>query len=100
YVAKGNAHVYHQYVLLVSKDLRDKLIEFLNSKGIESRVYYPIPLHMQECYQPLGYKVGDFPNSEKAALGTLALPVYPEMKSSDKKFIVDTVKAFYKTVLS
>ncbi|MDP3790399.1 MAG: DegT/DnrJ/EryC1/StrS family aminotransferase, partial [Candidatus Omnitrophota bacterium] len=85
-------HVYHQYVLLVDELRRDRLIEFLISSGIESRVYYPIPLHLQECYRGLGYKKGDFPNSEKAALATLALPVYPELKISNKKFIVEKVK--------
>jgi len=85
-------HVYHQYVLLVDEAKRDHLIEFLVASGIESRVYYPIPLHLQECYKSLGYEKGDFPNSEKAALGTLALPVYPELKRADKKLIVAKVK--------
>jgi dTDP-4-amino-4,6-dideoxygalactose transaminase len=100
YVAGQNVHVYHQYVLMVDPAVRDKLIEFLGAKGIESRVYYPIPLHLQECYKYMGYKNGDFPNSEKAALGTLALPVYPELKTSDKKLIVDTVKEFDKSFMS
>ncbi len=100
YVAPGNVHVYHQYILMVNKAIRDKMIEFLNENGIESRVYYPIPLHIQDCYKGLGYKAGDFPNSENAASGTLALPVYPEMKNSDKKFIVNTIKIFYKKFMA
>ncbi len=90
----GNAHVYHQYVLRVPEGERDNLIEFLMKNGIESRVYYPIPLHLQECYRDLGYKKGDFPNSEKASASTLALPVYPELKKSEKKFVADKVKEF------
>jgi dTDP-4-amino-4,6-dideoxygalactose transaminase len=96
FVMDGNTHVYHQYVLMVEENLRDRLIDFLLKNGIESRVYYPIPIHQQECYKDLGYKKGDFPNSEKASLCTLALPVYPELKKSDMKFIADKIKEFYK----
>jgi dTDP-4-amino-4,6-dideoxygalactose transaminase len=95
HVGKDNIHVYHQYVLMVDGPLRDRLIEFLIGAGIESRVYYPIPLHLQECYKGLGYKKGDFPNSEKASLGTLALPVYPELKPAEKRSVVDKIKNFY-----
>lgn len=90
-VAPANVHVYHQYVLMVDPKVRDKYIDFLGSKGIESRVYYPIPLHEQECYKGLGYNTGDFPVSEKAALGTFALPVYPELTPVAIKAIVDAV---------
>ncbi len=98
FVAPHNVHVYHQYVLMVDSKLRDKFIEYLTANGIESRVYYPIPLHLQQCYKDLGYKKGDFPNSEKACLSTLALPVYPELKKSDKKYVVEKVKEFHKKV--
>lgn len=99
FTAPSNVHVYHQYILMVDPKFRDAFIEFLGKKGIESRVYYPIPLHLQECYKSLGYKNGDFPNSEKAALGTLALPVYPELNISDKKSIVDAVTEFHNEFL-
>jgi len=95
YVDKRNVHVYHQYVLMVGHAVRDAFIDFLGASGIESRVYYPIPLHLQECYAFLGYKKGDFPVSEKAALGTFALPVYPELSDADKKCIVEKVKEFH-----
>ncbi len=98
-VAPSNVHVYHQYVLMLDPKRRDECIEFLGTKGIESRVYYPIPLHLQECYKFLGYKNGDFPNSESSALGTLALPVYPELPDSDKKTIVDAVTEFHNKYL-
>ncbi|MGB2706487.1 MAG: DegT/DnrJ/EryC1/StrS family aminotransferase, partial [Candidatus Omnitrophota bacterium] len=94
-----NTHVYHQYAVKVDSAKRDKFIEFLINKGIESRVYYPIPLHMQGCYKFLGYKKGDFPNSEEAAETTLVLPVYPELKEEELKYIVDTVKEFCKKLI-
>lgn len=100
FVAASNVHVYHQYVLMVNPAMRDKFIEFLGSKGIESRVYYPIPLHLQECYKFLGYKNGGFPNSEKSALCTLALPVHPELNTSDKDSIVAAVTEFHKKFLA
>lgn len=96
FVGPDNVHVYHQYVLMVDGALRDKLMDFLVNNGVESRVYYPIPLHQQECYKGLGYKNGDFTNSEKASLCTFALPVYPELKRSGLKFVADKVKGFYK----
>lgn len=100
YVRPGNEHVYHQYVLMVDSAMRDRLIDYLGAKGVESRVYYPIPLHQQECYKHLGYKTGDFTVSEKASLSTLALPVYPELTLSDKKLIVESIKAFHKEFLA
>jgi len=95
FVASHNSHVYHQYVIRVDRTKRDALIAHLEQSGIEARVYYPIPLHLQECYRFLGYKKGDLPNSEKAADTTIALPVYPELTLPDKKFIVNTIREFF-----
>ncbi|NQT23320.1 MAG: DegT/DnrJ/EryC1/StrS family aminotransferase, partial [Candidatus Omnitrophica bacterium] len=89
-----NVHVYHQYTLKVNKALRDSFIEFLVSKGIESRVYYPVPLHTQECYKSLGYKEDDFPVSMDSSLSTFVLPVYPELENSELNYIIETVKEF------
>lgn len=94
YVSPHAAHVYHQYVVRVGSSKRDGLIAHLDSQGIESRVYYPIPLHLQQCYKSLGYKPGDLPVSEEAAASTLALPVYPELTKEKISFIVKTLIAF------
>lgn len=92
-VAEGNFHIYNQFVIRVKK--RDELQKFLSGAGIGTEIYYPIPLHLQECYQHLGYKEGDFPESEKAAQETLALPIYPEITTTQQDYIVAKVKEFY-----
>jgi dTDP-4-amino-4,6-dideoxygalactose transaminase len=85
--------VFHQYVVRVKK--RDRLREFLLKHGIGTEVYYQVPLHLQRCFQYLGHRRGDFPASEKAARQTLALPVYPELKKSELRYVVSTIKRFY-----
>lgn len=89
-------HVYHLYVIRVKQGMRDKLLSFLNESGVESRVYYPIPLHLQECYMELGYEKGDFPEAEKAASETLALPLFPELETKQQDFVVERVKVYLK----
>lgn len=86
-------HVYHQYVIRV-KD-RDDLQKFLNSRGIGTTVYYPLPLHLQKCYENLGYKEGDFPEAEKASKEALALPMWPEMANEEVDYVIENVKEFY-----
>lgn len=85
-------HVYHLYIIRVNRERRDKLLNFLNENGVESRVYYPVPLHLQECFKDLGYKRGDFPESERASLETLALPIFPELEDNQQKYVIDMVK--------
>ena len=94
FVPDSNVHVYHQYAISVAVPKRDGLIDHLTRNNIESRVYYPIPLHLQECYKFLGHKTGDFPVSEDAAKATLALPVYPELTREDISYITGLIKAF------
>ncbi len=86
-------HIFNQYVLRVKN--RDELKKLLMEKEIGCSVYYPLSLHEQNCFAYLGYKKGDFPNSEEAALSTIALPIYPELPSESLEFVVETIKQFY-----
>lgn len=93
FVPEYATHIYHQYVLRLNNS-NEKLIEHLRSKNIDARVYYPIPLHLQKCFKYLGYKKGDFPESEKAALQTVAIPVYPDLTQDEKEQIVSAIREF------
>lgn len=90
----GNRHVYNQYVIRARA--RDELRAYLTEQGIGTDVYYPIPLHLQECFSSLGYGPGDFPESERAARETLALPVYPELTHKMQEYVVDRIAAYYR----
>ena len=87
-------HVYNQYVLRAG-NRRDELRTFLNENGIGCEIYYPIPLHLQECFKSLGYKSGDFPESEKAAKETLALPISHEVDRRQQEYVVETIQRFF-----
>ncbi|MBU4376406.1 MAG: DegT/DnrJ/EryC1/StrS family aminotransferase [Candidatus Omnitrophica bacterium] len=93
-IQKDGKHVYHLYVIGVEARRRDGLVEFLNKNGVEARVYYGLPLHLQECYKGLGCKNGDFPEAEKAGLETLALPLFPELREKDQDYIIEKIRAF------
>lgn len=94
-VERENAkHIYNQYVIRVP-DRRDELRVFLTEKGIGTDIYYPVPLHLQECFAYLGYTAGDMPESEKAALETLALPVYPELKYAAQEYVAESIAEFF-----
>ena len=92
-VRPGARHIFHQYVIRVPKH-RDALMEHLKAHGVGTKVYYPIPLHRQECFAYLGYKEGEFPESERAAGETLALPVYPELTEAQQTHVVETIASF------
>ena len=93
-VEKEDRHIYNQFVISV-KDKRDDLRLFLNDAGVGTEIYYPVPMHLQECFLALKYKKGDFPVAEHAALHTLALPVYPELSNDQQSYVVEKIKAFY-----
>jgi dTDP-4-amino-4,6-dideoxygalactose transaminase len=86
-------HILNQYVVRVPR--RNDLQAFLKEKGIGTEVYYPLPLHLQECFAYLGHKAGDYPESEGAAKETLALPIYPELNDEQAKYVVDSVRTFH-----
>ncbi len=91
--ALGRYHIYNQFVIRAKE--RDRLRDYLSGAGIGTEIYYPVPLHLQECYIDLGYKKGDFPVSEKAAETTLALPVYSELTEDMIQYVVEKIKEFY-----
>jgi len=85
--------IYNQYVIRVPR--RDELREHLRANTVGHEVYYPVPLHLQECFSELGYREGDLPASEQAAKEVLALPIYPELTDDMKAYVVETVLSFY-----
>jgi len=90
-VPEYTTHIYHQYVLCLNGPNK-KLIEHLRNKDIDARVYYPVPLHLQKCFKYLGYKKGDFPESEKASCQTLAIPIYPDLTRQELDYIIQSIK--------
>ncbi len=90
-VPSYNVHTYHLYTLRVKRGL-EGLMKHLTDGGVEVRTYYPIPLHLQECYRHLGYKEGDLKESEEAARGVLSIAVYPELSKEDMDYVIGKIK--------
>lgn len=87
-------HGFHLFV--IETDARQELMSYMAEHGIDTGIYYPVPLHLQEVYRPLGYKPHDLPHAERAASRAMAIPLYPELTDDEQHYIVDTIYTFYK----
>jgi dTDP-4-amino-4,6-dideoxygalactose transaminase len=92
--APGNFHVYNQFTVRAPK--RDALRTFLKEKGVGTEVYYPLPMHLQNCYRDLGHRKGAFPLSERAADEVMSLPIYAELTEAQQSYVVEMIAEFYR----
>jgi dTDP-4-amino-4,6-dideoxygalactose transaminase len=88
----ASRHIFNQYVIRTKH--RDDLRKALETAGVSTEIYYPVPMHLQECFAPLGYQAGELPESERAADETLALPIYPELTDAQARYVVDVARDF------
>ncbi|CAN5636721.1 DegT/DnrJ/EryC1/StrS family aminotransferase [soil metagenome] len=93
-VREQNETIVNQYTIRILDGRRDAMMEHLKVSGVGSSVYYPVPLHLQECFAYLGYREGDFPVSEHASREVLSLPVFPELTSQERERVADAVRSF------
>jgi dTDP-4-amino-4,6-dideoxygalactose transaminase len=91
----GDRHIFNQYVLRVRN--RDALRKRMTEQGVATEIYYPLSLHMQECFAYLGHGKGDFPESEKAAADSIAVPIYPELAEAQQARVVEVIREFYRS---
>jgi dTDP-4-amino-4,6-dideoxygalactose transaminase len=87
-------HIYNQYTIATNR--RDALVARLKEKTIGQAIYYPVPLHLQECYAYLGHREGDFPIAEKRAKQVVSIPVYPYLTEAEQAYVIETIKEFFK----
>jgi dTDP-4-amino-4,6-dideoxygalactose transaminase len=93
-VRPNRRHIFNQYTIRCSR--RDELMDFLKRRGVGAEIYYPAPLHLQECFAYLGYKPGDLPVTEQASRECLSLPIYPELTEEMRRYVVDQIAEFYR----
>jgi dTDP-4-amino-4,6-dideoxygalactose transaminase len=96
-IARRSTHIFYVYAVRLRN--RDRLRAHLAERGVGTDVYYPVPLHLQPCFAPLGYRQGDFPEAEQAAEESLALPIYPELSEAQQVYVVEQVADFYRIAL-
>jgi dTDP-4-amino-4,6-dideoxygalactose transaminase len=94
-VPQGSETIYNQYTLRIRDGKRDALAAHLREKGVGSSIYYPVPLHLQECFAYLGYREGQFPESERASKEVISIPVFPELTTSEREYVAETIRAFF-----
>lgn len=93
-VDPANEHIFHQYTIRAER--RDALQAHLKASGVGSAIYYPVSLHLQNCFSQLGYKAGRFPQAERACREVLSLPVYPELTQPQLDYVIETIRGFYR----
>jgi dTDP-4-amino-4,6-dideoxygalactose transaminase len=92
-IAPEAVSIYNQYTL--TTDRRDELMTHLQKKEVGCAIYYPLPLHLQECFSELGYRNGDLPVAERLANQVLSIPIYPELNDEMKQYVVESIREFF-----